>query len=48
MMTARDWLDPTRVYNPSVLAGRLMFLWGQIYAPLLCLLAFAGWGLCED
>jgi uncharacterized membrane protein YhaH (DUF805 family) len=30
----RDWLDPTRLYNPTVPAGRLTFLWGLAIYPL--------------
>lgn len=45
-MTLRDWIDPTRVYNPSIPAGRLVYLWGQFYGLLLYLLAFAAWSLC--
>jgi uncharacterized membrane protein YhaH (DUF805 family) len=30
----RNWLDPTRLYNPTVPAGRLTFLWGLAIYPL--------------
>ena len=30
----RDWLDPTRLYNATVPAGRLTFLWGLAVYPL--------------
>ena len=32
----RDWLDPRRLYDPRVPAGRLIFLWGlAIYPPVV-------------
>ena len=31
----RDWIDPTRLYDPRVPAGRLIFLWGLAIYPLL-------------
>ena len=29
----RDWLDPVRLYDPRVPAGRLTFLWGLAIYP---------------
>lgn len=29
----RDWIDPTRIYNPTIPAGRLVFLWGLVIYP---------------
>lgn len=29
----RDWIDPTRIYNPTMPAGRLTFLWGLAIYP---------------
>lgn len=37
--TARDWIDPTRLYNPSVPAGRLMYVWGSIVYPIALFIA---------
>jgi uncharacterized membrane protein YhaH (DUF805 family) len=37
--TARDWLDPTRLYNPKAPAGRLMYIWGVWIYPFLWTLA---------
>ena len=34
-MSARDWLDPTRVYNPATPAGRMMYVWGGLVYPFL-------------
>jgi len=32
----RDWIDPLRLYDPRVPAGRLVFLWGlAIFPPLV-------------
>lgn len=31
----RDWIDPARLYNPGVPAGRLVFLWGLAIYPLI-------------
>ena len=31
----RDWVDPFRLYNPRVPAGRLMYLWGGSIYPLV-------------
>ena len=32
----RDWLDPLRLYDPRVPAGRLVFLWGlAIFPPIV-------------
>ena len=31
----RDWIDPTRIYNTSVPAGRVPFLWGLAIYPLV-------------
>ena len=30
----RDWIDPLRLYDPRVPAGRLVFLWGLAIFPL--------------
>lgn len=29
----RQWIDPTRIYNPTIPAGRLVFLWGLAIYP---------------
>ncbi len=29
----RDWIDPLRLYDPHVPAGRLVFLWGLAIVP---------------
>lgn len=34
---ARDWIDPTRLYNPTTPAGRLVFLWGLAIYPFITL-----------
>ncbi len=31
----RDWIDPLRLYDPRVPAGRLVFLWGLAIFPLI-------------
>ena len=32
----RDWIDPLRLYDPRVPAGRLVFLWGlAIFPPVV-------------
>ena len=32
----RDWIDPRRLYDPRVPAGRLVFLWGlAIFPPVV-------------
>ncbi len=31
----RDWIDPLRLYNPRIPAGRLVFLWGLAIFPLV-------------
>ncbi len=31
----RDWIDPTRLYNIYIPAGRLTFLWGLVIYPLV-------------
>ena len=31
----RDWINPLRLYNPRVPAGRLVFLWGLAIFPLV-------------
>ena len=33
--SGRDWLDPTRLYNPKVPAGRLLYVWGGWIYPFL-------------
>ncbi len=30
----RDWLDPLRLYDPRIPAGRFVFLWGLAIYPL--------------
>jgi uncharacterized membrane protein YhaH (DUF805 family) len=46
--SGRDWLDPTRLYNPKIPAGRLLYLWGGWIYPLLWFLAVAiGAGMLE-
>jgi uncharacterized membrane protein YhaH (DUF805 family) len=36
----RDWIDPLRLYDPRVPAGRLVFLWGLVGYPLLVMFVF--------
>lgn len=36
----RDWIDPSRLYNPRVPAGRWVFLWGLAIYPFLVLFVF--------
>ena len=31
----RDWIDPLRLYDPRIPAGRLVFLWGLAVFPLI-------------
>ena len=31
----RDWIDPTRIYNSSLPAGRWPFLWGLAIYPIV-------------
>jgi len=31
----RDWIDPLRLYDPRVPAGRVVFLWGLAIFPLV-------------
>jgi uncharacterized membrane protein YhaH (DUF805 family) len=31
----RDWIDPTRIYNTGIPAGRLSFLWGLAIYPVV-------------
>ncbi len=31
----RDWIDPLRLYDPRIPAGRLVFLWGLAIFPLI-------------
>ncbi len=31
----RDWIDPLRLYDPRVPAGRFVFLWGLAIYPLI-------------
>ncbi len=31
----RDWIDPLRVYDPRIPAGRLAFLWGLAIFPVV-------------
>jgi uncharacterized membrane protein YhaH (DUF805 family) len=39
--SGRDWLDPTRLYNPKVPAGRLLYVWGGWIYPLLWIFAIS-------
>ena len=43
-LSARDWLDPTRLYNPKHPAGRLQYLWGGFIVPagIMFLVALVG------
>ncbi len=34
----REWIDPTRIYDPRRPAGRLTYLWGVAIYPFLVLL----------
>lgn len=36
----RDWIDPTRLYNIYIPAGRLTFLWGLAIYPLVVIFLF--------
>ncbi len=31
----REWIDPMRLYNPTVGAGRVTFLWGLVIYPFM-------------
>ncbi len=31
----RDWIDPLRLYDPRIPAGRMVFLWGLAIYPLM-------------
>lgn len=31
----RDWIDPLRLYDPRIPAGRLVFIWGLVVFPLV-------------
>lgn len=31
----RDWIDPLRLYDPRIPAGKLVFLWGLAIFPLI-------------
>ncbi len=31
----RDWIDPSRLYNTSIPAGRLLYVWGLACYPFL-------------
>ena len=33
-MSTRDWIDPTRLYNPNLPASRLVYLWGGYVLPM--------------
>jgi hypothetical protein len=33
-MSLRDWIDPTRLYNPNLPTGRLNFFWGGCLVPI--------------
>ncbi len=35
----RNWIDPTRLYDPRVPARRLVFLWGLVIYPLTVMFA---------
>lgn len=32
-----DWIDPTRIYNTKVPAGRFSFIWGLVIYPLVAI-----------
>jgi uncharacterized membrane protein YhaH (DUF805 family) len=36
----RDWINPLRLYDPRIPAGRLVFLWGMAVYPVVVI-----WGL---
>ncbi len=36
----REWIDPRRLYDTRVPAGRLIFLWGLVGYPLLVMFIF--------
>jgi uncharacterized membrane protein YhaH (DUF805 family) len=38
----RNWFDPTRLYNPTVRGGRLVFLWGLAVYPLIAIIVLIG------
>jgi uncharacterized membrane protein YhaH (DUF805 family) len=40
-LTARDWLDPRRLYDPRVPAGRLIYFWGGSIYPLISIFVVA-------
>ena len=38
----RDWIDPLRLYDPRIPAGRLVFLWGlAIFPPVVIFVLLA-------
>ena len=37
---ARDWIDPTRLYNATAPTGRLVFIWGLAIYPFIVLFVF--------
>jgi len=46
--TLRDWIDPTRLYNPGHESGRLMFIWGAFGYPFLLTMIVTPWcGLAD-
>jgi uncharacterized membrane protein YhaH (DUF805 family) len=47
-MSARDWIDPTRLYNPASPAGRLMYAWGAFIYPLVAMALLGGCGGLVD
>ncbi len=36
----RDWIDPTRIYNPTLPAGKMAFFWGLAVYPLAVIFLF--------
>lgn len=41
-VTVRDWIDPTRLYNPTIPAGRIVYLWAAVLFPTT--IFYFGWG----
>ncbi len=41
-MSIRDYIDPTRLYNPTSRAGRIAFAWGLIAYPAIASLIAGG------
>jgi uncharacterized membrane protein YhaH (DUF805 family) len=42
MSNLRDYFDPTRIYNTSIAAGRMAFLWGLLLYPFAALFVLLG------